>query len=129
MSRAKSLLAAQDFTVQASITNVLENTRLITEEARRSALASPMLDVCHTLYTETAALGHGQSDMAAIIRAIESRTEAAVSAVVSEGGAVTPSYHRPGSSAGSAPRTTPTRRQNHDPGPPSQSRPRAPTGC
>lgn len=74
---------AQDFTVQASITNVLKNTRLITEEARRSALASPMLDVCHTLYTETAALGHGQSDMAAIIRAIESRTEAAVSAVVS----------------------------------------------
>ena len=66
-----------------------------------------MLDVCHTLYTETVALGHGQSDMAAIIRAIEFRTEAAVSAVVSEGSAVTPSYHRPGSSAGSAPRTTP----------------------
>jgi 3-hydroxyisobutyrate dehydrogenase len=40
----------------------------------------PLLDVCHTLHAETAALGHGQSDMAAIIRAIESRTEAAVSA-------------------------------------------------
>jgi 3-hydroxyisobutyrate dehydrogenase len=80
VSRAKSRkLAAKDFTVQASIANVLENTRLITEEARRSALVSPLLDACHTLYAETDALGHGQSDMAAIIRAIESRTEAAVS--------------------------------------------------
>jgi 3-hydroxyisobutyrate dehydrogenase len=81
VSRAKSRkLAEKDFTVQASIANVLENTRLITEEARRSALVSPLLDICHTLYAETAALGHGQADMAAIIRAIGSRTEAAVSA-------------------------------------------------
>jgi 3-hydroxyisobutyrate dehydrogenase len=77
VSRAKArMLAAQDFTVQASITNVLENTRLITGEARRSGTASPLADVSHALYTETAALGHGGSDMAAIIRAIEARTGA-----------------------------------------------------
>jgi 3-hydroxyisobutyrate dehydrogenase len=69
-----AMLAAQDFTVQASITNVLENTRLITDEARRSGTASPLADVSHTLYTEAAALGHGEFDMAAIIRAIEART-------------------------------------------------------
>jgi 3-hydroxyisobutyrate dehydrogenase len=75
VSRTKArMLAARDFTVQASITNVLENTRLITEEARRSGTASPLADVSHALYTETAALGHGGSDMAAIIRAIEART-------------------------------------------------------
>lgn len=75
VSRAKSrMLAAQDFTVQASITNVLENTRLITEAARGSVLASPLVDVCHTLYAETATLGLSDSDMAAVIRAIEART-------------------------------------------------------
>ena len=36
--------------------------------------ASPLADVSHTLYPEAAALGHGEFDMAAIIRAIEART-------------------------------------------------------
>jgi 3-hydroxyisobutyrate dehydrogenase len=71
-------LATGDFAVQASSSNVLENTRLIAEAARQSKLASPLLDVCHALYAETEALGHGQSDMVAVIRAIETRTDSTV---------------------------------------------------
>jgi 3-hydroxyisobutyrate dehydrogenase len=76
VSRAKGLmLLTRDFAVQASSSNVLENTRLIAEAARKSGVASPLLDVCHALYAETVALGHGQSDMVAVIHAIEARTD------------------------------------------------------
>ncbi len=76
VSRIKAAkLAGGDFSVQASITDVLKNNRLIAEEARRAGLASPLLDVCHTLYGQTEALGHGAADMAAVIRAIEARTD------------------------------------------------------
>jgi 3-hydroxyisobutyrate dehydrogenase len=79
VSRAKALkLISSDLAVQASSANVLENTRLIVEAARRSDLASPLLDVCHALYAETVALGHGGADMAAVIRAIEARTDSRV---------------------------------------------------
>jgi len=75
VSRAKSRqLVAGDFTVQASIANVLENTRLIADEAQRAGLASPLLEAGHALYAETLALGHADSDMAAVIRALEART-------------------------------------------------------
>jgi len=76
VSRVKGpKLVARDFTVQASILDALKNNRLVAEAARELNLASPLLDVCHTLYGETAALGYGQSDMVAVIRAIESRTD------------------------------------------------------
>ncbi|WP_011301640.1 NAD(P)-dependent oxidoreductase [Cupriavidus necator] len=67
-------LAARDFSVQAAITDVLKNSRLVTEAARAAGMASPLLDVCHALYGETEALGLGQDDMAAVIRALEQRT-------------------------------------------------------
>ncbi|WP_433228212.1 NAD(P)-dependent oxidoreductase [Actinomadura formosensis] len=77
VSRAKARkLLARDFSVQASITNVLDNNRLIAEAARRAGVASPVLDACHALYRETQALGHGPSDMAAVIHALVSRTDA-----------------------------------------------------
>ncbi|TVT22316.1 NAD(P)-dependent oxidoreductase, partial [Amycolatopsis acidiphila] len=76
VSRVKvQKLVAGDFAVQASIANVLENNRLIAEAARRSGVASPLLDSCHALYGETLALGHDQEDMAAVVRAVEARTE------------------------------------------------------
>ena len=76
VSRVKApKLVARDFAVQASSANLLENIRLIAAAARRSHLASPLLDVCHALYAETVALGHGQSDMVAVISAIEARTD------------------------------------------------------
>lgn len=76
VSRLKAVkLVDQDFSVQAAIADVLKNNRLIAESARSSEIATPLLDVCHGLYAETVALGHGQSDMVAVIRAIEARTD------------------------------------------------------
>jgi 3-hydroxyisobutyrate dehydrogenase len=69
-------LVNEDFEVQASIADVLMNNRLASEAARGANLASPLLDVCLQLYSETVALGHGQADMAAVIRAIEVRSDA-----------------------------------------------------
>ena len=81
VSRVKvDKLVNEDFTVQASIVDVLKNNRLAAEAARHANLASPLLDVCFDLYTETVELGHGQADMAAVVRAIEARTEARESA-------------------------------------------------
>ena len=77
VSRVKAAkLAAEDFTAQATVPNVLENTTLIVEAARRARVASPLLDVCHALYGETNALGAKDLDMVAVIRAIERRTAA-----------------------------------------------------
>jgi 3-hydroxyisobutyrate dehydrogenase len=79
VSRVKAAkLVAQDFAVQAAISNVLENVRLIAEAAREAGIASPLLDVCHALYGEIQALGLGGADMVAVIRAIEQRTAAVV---------------------------------------------------
>ncbi len=76
VSRMKALkLVERDFSVQASISDVLKNNRLVAEAARAAHLASPLLDVCHALFGETEALGHGQADMAAVVRAIEARTD------------------------------------------------------
>jgi 3-hydroxyisobutyrate dehydrogenase len=68
-------LVAADFTVQASISDVLMNNRLVAEAARAAGVASPLLDVCHALYGETEASGHGGLDMAAVVMAIEARTD------------------------------------------------------
>jgi 3-hydroxyisobutyrate dehydrogenase len=77
VSRGKAAkLVAGDFDIQASVANVLTNNRLVAEAARHAGVASPLLDVCHALYGEAAALGHGQSDMVAVLRAIEARTAA-----------------------------------------------------
>ncbi|MBB1627523.1 NAD(P)-dependent oxidoreductase [Achromobacter sp. UMC71] len=75
VSRVKlGKLVTQDFSVQAAITDVLKNSRLVAEAARSAGLASPLLDASHALYGETEALGLGPSDMVAVIRAIEQRT-------------------------------------------------------
>jgi hypothetical protein len=68
-------LVGRDFAVQATISNVLENNRLVTEAAREAGVASPLLDVCHALYAETRALGFGDADMAAVLKAIEARSD------------------------------------------------------
>lgn len=75
VSRVKlGKLVTQDFSVQAAITDVLKNSRLVAEAARSAGIASPLLDASHALYGETEALGLGTSDMVAVIRAIEQRT-------------------------------------------------------
>lgn len=69
-------LVDEDFAVQAAIADVLKNNRLVADEARRSVLASPLLDTCHALFAQTQALGHGAEDMVAVLRAFEFRTQA-----------------------------------------------------
>lgn len=78
VSRMKApKLRGRDFAVQAGAVDVLKNNRLIAEAARAAGLASPLLDVCHALFTETVALGHGDGDMVAVLHAVEARTAAA----------------------------------------------------
>ncbi|MFI9150241.1 NAD(P)-dependent oxidoreductase [Streptomyces sp. NPDC053367] len=78
VSRTKApKLVERDFAVQAAAADVLKNNRLIAEAARAAEVASPLLDVCHALYGETVAQGHGGEDMAAVLRALESRTAGA----------------------------------------------------
>ncbi|MFF3563777.1 NAD(P)-dependent oxidoreductase [Streptomyces sp. NPDC002574] len=75
VSRMKApKLRERDFAAQAAATDVLHNNRLIAEAARRAELASPLLDVCHTLFEETVEQGDGHRDMVAVLRAIEART-------------------------------------------------------
>jgi 3-hydroxyisobutyrate dehydrogenase-like beta-hydroxyacid dehydrogenase len=45
------------------------------EWAGEAGVASPLLDVCHALYGETRALGFGDADMAAVLKAIEARSD------------------------------------------------------
>jgi len=75
ISRIKThKLAAADFAVQAAVFDALKNARLATEAARAAKTASPMLDLAEELYAETLAMGLGQTDLVAILRAIEART-------------------------------------------------------
>ena len=77
ISRIKSgKLVERDFSVQAAISDALKNNRLVADAARHAGIASPLLDACHALYAETESLGFGHEDMAAVIRALEARTEA-----------------------------------------------------
>lgn len=75
VSRIKATkLLKQDFSRQAGISDVLKNNRFIVEAARAAGIASPLIDACFALYGETEALGLGDDDMVAVIRAIEQRT-------------------------------------------------------
>ncbi|BBA98443.1 putative oxidoreductase [Actinacidiphila reveromycinica] len=77
VSRMKApKLKDHDFAVQAGVWDVLKNNELIASAARRAAVASPLLDVCHALFAQTARLGHGGEDMVAVLRAVEARTRA-----------------------------------------------------
>ncbi len=69
-------LVARDFEVQASIDDVLKNNQLVAQAARRAGVASPLLDVCHALFAQTAGMGLGKLDMVAVVQAIERRTAA-----------------------------------------------------
>ena len=76
VSRVKiGKLLSRDFSRQAGISDVLKNNRLVADAARAADIASPLLDACLALYTETDASGFGGEDMAAVIRAIEHRSD------------------------------------------------------
>jgi len=81
VSRGKAAkLRSGDFSVQAAVQDVLKNNRLCAEAARSRGFASPLLDVCHQLFTETVGLGHAGADMAAVVHAIEARSRRAADA-------------------------------------------------
>ena len=69
-------LVLGDFEVQASISDVHYNSRLVAEAARRAGVSSAVLDTCRDLFAEAEQLGHGHADMVAVLRAIEARTDA-----------------------------------------------------
>ncbi|MBA3528096.1 MAG: NAD(P)-dependent oxidoreductase [Propionibacteriaceae bacterium] len=74
VSHAKSAkLLTGDFDVQARLSDVLYNNRLIADEASEAGVASPLLDVCYALFGEAERSGYGSADMAAVVRAIEAR--------------------------------------------------------
>jgi 3-hydroxyisobutyrate dehydrogenase len=76
VSRAKlRKLRSAEFSPQAAMHDVLKNNRLIADAARAAGLASPLLDVCHELFAEAVDAGAGGDDMAAVVRAVEARTE------------------------------------------------------
>jgi len=78
VSRVKAAkLASGEFSVQAAITDVLKNSRLTTDAARKAKVATPVLDVCEALYREAVERGDGGLDMASVIGAIEARTRRA----------------------------------------------------
>jgi 3-hydroxyisobutyrate dehydrogenase len=77
VSRVKATkLAAHDYAAQATIVNVLENITLIADAARAMRTASPLLDMCHSLYGEAAEVLRSDVDMIAVIQAIERRSAA-----------------------------------------------------
>ncbi len=77
VSRVKAAkILHRDFSRQAGISDVLKNSRLVVEAARDATIASPLMDLCFALYSETEALGLGEDDMISVVRAIEERTGA-----------------------------------------------------
>ena len=63
-----------DFAVQASISDVFYNNRLIADAARDARVSTPLLDICHQLFEDAERLGPGDEDMAAVLRAFEALT-------------------------------------------------------
>lgn len=66
-------LVRRDFGVQAAISDVLMNARLVSDAARAAGAATPLLDDSLRLFAATEALGLGSEDMAAVIRALEAQ--------------------------------------------------------
>jgi 3-hydroxyisobutyrate dehydrogenase len=69
-------LISRDFSVQAATADAFNSTKLIAEAARAAGMASPVLDLCRTLYGESVELGNSRLDMVSVVAAIEARTAA-----------------------------------------------------
>lgn len=64
-------LLARDFSVQASIRDVLKNSRLVEAATADAGAAAPLIGVCASMYERASEMGLGESDMAAVVRAFE----------------------------------------------------------
>lgn len=67
-------LLADDFEPQAAIRDVWQNARLITAAARASGTATPLMDVCDSLFQETTEAGLSRRDMAAVVHGVRARS-------------------------------------------------------
>ena len=77
VSRGKLLkLREGNFAAQAAARDVLMNSELVADAARRARIAVPNLEVARALFAEAVADGAGADDMIAVVRAIERRTRA-----------------------------------------------------
>ena len=66
-------LVVGDLSPQASLDDVLMNSRLVAGAARAAGIATPLLDVSHGLYAEASTAGFGAVDMVGVRVAIERR--------------------------------------------------------
>jgi 3-hydroxyisobutyrate dehydrogenase len=64
-------IARRDFSVQASVANVLEVNQLVVEAAREAGIPTPLADACRRIHERTLALGLGEEDMVAVLKAYE----------------------------------------------------------
>ena len=72
VSRVKiDKLVRDDFTPQASLGDVLMNSRLVAAAARGAGIATPLLDRANGLYAMANEMGFGRLDMIGVIRALE----------------------------------------------------------
>lgn len=77
VSRGKlAKIVERDFSPQAAISDGHYNSLLATEAAAVSDVCTPLLAVSERLFGEAAGLGLGSRDMAAVICALEARSEA-----------------------------------------------------
>ena len=71
VSRLKlAKVVADDWSPQASISNVLYNNRVIVDEARHLGVELPLMSVCEQLYATTEAAGFGGTDMIAVLEGL-----------------------------------------------------------
>ncbi|WP_295554068.1 NAD(P)-dependent oxidoreductase [uncultured Stenotrophomonas sp.] len=66
----------QDFTVQASITDVLKNSGLVAGAAHEAGMQAPLIDASDALFARAQRLGLGGLDMAAVLQAIRGGPQA-----------------------------------------------------
>lgn len=81
VSRAKLVkLLNREHAPQAAAVDVLKNCQLICEAAESAGLALPLITSARTLFTSTVDLGHGGSDMSAVLEALGAGTVNAAAA-------------------------------------------------
>jgi 3-hydroxyisobutyrate dehydrogenase len=64
-------IARRDFAAQASVRNVLEVNRLLVEAALESGTHTPLADACLRIHEQALAMGLGDEDMIAVLKAYE----------------------------------------------------------
>jgi 3-hydroxyisobutyrate dehydrogenase len=64
-------IARRDFTVQASVRNVLDVNRLLVDAASEAGIPTPLADACRRVHEQTLALGLGDEDMVAVLKSYE----------------------------------------------------------